>query len=466
MATEAPTAPPAAAPAPTAPVPAAQPTAPDRTAFLTTPTAGSQKPRPANDAMFAKIKAKADAEYQDSSEARLARKNAPSGDKTGDKEPDTKAVEEAKKDDKPPETGKTLETKVDKTGDKPAETEFPDESAAGKMRAGELSRHYKALRKEHGTLKAKLTAIEAERAKGPTDDPERTKLTETLAEREKRVSQLEEIVRFKAYEESGDYKEKYEKPYIDAFGSARNKIASLRVIERKDGDTGEITQPRRQATAEDFDRLFRITDDSDAGELAEQLFGPNASAVLYHREKVLELNEGRLKALETFRKEGGEMEKKRMEQNSATMKQISEQANKSWTKHVNSVLENPKLAPLFKPIEGDDEANKLLETGYQTVREAFKNMNALDTRLTAEQREKVIESHTEVFNKAAAFDRVSYLLGKERKAKAALEQKLKAYEESEPTPGDVERRGAAPTKLNPRDHIYAALEKRAVPVRQ
>ena len=273
-------------------------------------------------------------------------------------------------------------------------------------------------------------------------------------------------MRFKAFEESPEYKDQFEKPYFDAFGTARNKVASLRVMERLDGDTGEVKQPRRQATAEDFDNLFRITDDSDAGEMAEKLFGPNAATVMYHRERVLEANQSRLNALDKFRKEGGEMEKKRGEQWSATQKQINEDAGKSWQKHVNSVLADEKQKPLFTKTDGDEEGNALLDKGYEEVKAAFQNMNAMDPRLTPEQRDKVIAAHAEVFNKAAAFNRVSYLLARAQKELKAKTAALKAIEDSAPTPGNGQQRTNAPIpSSNIRQGIYDRLEKRGVPVR-
>ena len=413
-----------------------------------------------------KVTAVADKEWGESHDGKVAKAAA-----------EAEAAKLATPADKPDDTAPVkkpgeIDTAPDKAPDKapdapPAKTDdFPDEEAAGKMRAGELSRHYKALRKKEAAVRAEFEAFKTKAAAGTQPDPEVAKLKELAAASEKRVTELSEIVRFKAFEESPEYKDQFEKPYFDAFGTARNKVAGLRVIERLDPETGEVRQAKRQATAEDFDNLFRITDDSDAGELAEKLFGVNAALVIAHRERVLEANQSRLNALEKFRKEGGEMEKKRGEQWSAAQKEITEHASKSWNKHVNAVLADEKQKPLFTKTEGDEEGNALLDKGYEEVKAAFQNMNAMDPRLTPEQRDKVIAAHAEVFNKAAAFNRVSYLLAKAQKELKAKTASLKAIEDSAPTPGNGQQRTNAPIpSSNIRQGIYDRLEKRGVPVR-
>lgn len=458
------TAPPPPAPAaPASPAPAAAPAAPAAAPARVGGTAANKNPRPAKDAFLEKFQAAADKEWEGSHDGKLAAKAAAEAKLATPDKPEPG--------EKPSETPAPVGKPSEKTPDKAPEAtpatkdEFPDEESAGKMRAGELSRHYKALRKREAAVRAEFEAFKTKAATAAQPDPEVAKLKETMVEREKRISELSEIVRFKAFEESPEYKDQFEKPYFDAFGHARNKVASLRVMERLDPDTGEVRQAKRPATAEDFDNLFRITDDSDAGELAEKLFGPNAATVMYHRERVLEANQSRLQALEKFRKEGGEMEKKRGEQWQATQKQIGEEAGKAWNKHVNSVLSDEKQKPLFTHAEGDAEGNALLDKGYEEVKAAFQNMNAMDPRLSSEQRDKVIAAHAEVFNKAAAFNRVSYLLAKAQKELKVKTAALKAIEDSAPTPGNGQQRTNARIPTNSRESLYQRIEKRSVPVR-
>ncbi len=463
------TAPPPAAPAaPASPAPAAAPASPAAAPARVGGTAANKNPRPAKDGFLSKLQGVADKEWGESHDGKMAKAAADA--KLVQPQPKPGEEPPAKPDDgKPAPAGdKPPDKAPEKAPDAPpAKTDdFPDEEAAGKMRAGELSRHYKALRKKEAAVRAEFEAFKTKAAAGAQPDPEVAKLKELAAASEKRVSELSEIVRFKAFEESPEYKDQYWKPYADAFQQARSKTAALKVRQRTDPDTGEVIQPGRQGTIEDFDLLFNTRDESEAGEIAEKLFGPNASQVLYHREKVLELNAKQLDAKDKYRKEGGEMEKKRGEQWSATQKQINEDAGKSWQKHVNSVLADEKQKPLFTKTDGDEEGNALLDKGYEEVKAAFQNTNAMDPRLTPEQRDKVIAAHAEVFNKAAAFNRVSYLLARAQKELKAKTAALKAIEDSAPTPGNGQQRTNAPIpSSNIRQGIYDRLEKRGVPVR-
>lgn len=448
-------------PTPVAPAAATAPAAP----VSRVPTLANQPQRPAREGLFKKLDAKAAEEFQESSAGRRAARSAESAAKPAE----AKADEGTPPADKPAEPAAKPAEAAAKPDDAPIDkpAEYPDEEAAGKMRAGELSRHYKAVLKENKALKAQRVTMEADRAKGALADPEKVKLTETLAERDKRLNELSDIIRYKAFEESPDYKNEYEAPYLEAFTEARTKVAGLRVRELVNSETQEVTQAARKGTADDFDRLFSMPDDSDAGDLAEKLFGPNAATVMIHREEVLKMNRKRLNALEKYRKEGSEIEKQRGEKFTQLRQQITKDAGEMWQRHTKAVMEDAKLAPLFRPIEGDQEANDLLDAGFKEVEAAFKVMDPLDPRMSPEQREKIVAAHARVFNKAAIADRLLYLLSKEKKALKTAQDRLKAFEDSAPGAGaGAGQRGArAVPPPNGRDRIYQALEKRAVPIR-
>src|SRR6185369_10467812 len=75
------------------------------------------------------------------------------------------------------------------------------------------------------------------KASQPKEDTERKSLEERLTRLQKERDALYETVKFKAYEESDDYKKNFEKPFVDAFTAAREKVARLKVRE------GRIVQP-------------------------------------------------------------------------------------------------------------------------------------------------------------------------------------------------------------------------------
>lgn len=304
---------------------------------------------------------------------------------------------------------------------KPGEPEKPKQPE----KAATLRAKYDETKTALAAANTKIKELET-KLDTPSVDPELPKVKETLAQREKRLAELEDDLRFTNYERSPEYKDKYEKPFIDAYSAGRNKVASFKLA-NEDGTT-------RQGTPEDFDAFMRITDDNDAAEKAVEMFGNKASMVMYHREQVQTKNSERNAALEDYRKNGAEREKQRGEQHSAASKKLIADASATWLKHQQEpIAKNPHL---FAPIEGDTKGNELLEQGFKESREAFSNLNALDSRLTPEQREAVIEKHAVVFNKAAAFDRTWHQLSTVRKQVKELTKKLEAYEKSEPGNGD------------------------------
>lgn len=309
-----------------------------------------------------------------------------------------------------PSTGKQPEKDSEQdTSASIAETKQPGKKVSP---SAELRTAYEALKLKHKQLEAEHQAL---RNAPPKEDPERKSLEDRLSEREKRLADLENEIRFSAYERSQEYKEKFEQPFVDAYQTGRAKVATLKITDA-DGNY-------RQATPEDFDRIARIMDDDTAAEAAAEMFGNRAPVVLYHRERVQELNASRIKAIEDYKKLGGEREKQWQEQ---TAKQ-REQIGKLWKQANTEAIE--KYPHFFKPIDGDDEGNQLLEQGFQMADAAFSD----NGNMTPEQRVKL---HSAIRNRAAGFSRLAYQ-NKQLTAKIAeLEQKLSEYESSEPGQGE------------------------------
>lgn len=324
-----------------------------------------------------------------------------------------------KPDDKPHD-----KTPQDKAPEKPPQDKTPEKH---KSRIVELSKAYEGLKAKHRQLEQDLLAknaeIEAIKSK-PAEDPEKKSLQERLAEREKRLADMESEMRFRHYEGSQEYKEKYEQPFIDAFQTGRQKTASLKIVEQKNEETGEVLSPSRQATAADFDRIAMIADDDAATELAHQMFGNKAPLILYHRERVQELNNAKFKAVEDYRKQGSEREKQFAEQSKAQREKMVGMFNQI----TNQAIE--KFPELFKPVEGDDKGNELLKKGFDLVDSIFKNENVNQI-----PPDKLVAIHAAVRNRAAGFGRLLHQKrGLEAKV-AELEKELADFRGSEPGAG-------------------------------
>lgn len=292
----------------------------------------------------------------------------------------------------------------------------------------ELRTAYEALKAKTKTLETELAHLRAEKSKPPSEDPEKKTLSERVQQYERRLKELDEELKYAAYERSPEYQERYEKPFIDAYQTGRDKTARLRLT----AEDGTV----RQATVEDFDRIVRIPDDDQAADLAAQLFGTKASMVMYHRERVQELNAARYRATEEFRRTGSERFKKASEEATARqtkMRELWEQENKTAQE---------KYPQWFKPWGDDEEGDKLLAQGYHLADLAFSD------QLAQEPVEKQIAVHTALRNRAAAFGRLAHLNRRLTEKVAHLEEELAQYNNSEPSEGEPETPGRGPAKTD------------------
>lgn len=330
-----------------------------------------------------------------------------------------KTPEPPKAAEKPPEPTKTPEPPKppEKTPEPPKP---PEPSGKAKKPADFLREKLASVEKERNEFRSEIERLKASIAK-PAEDPEKKSLMERLESESKRRSELEQEMKYAAYERSQEFKEKYQQPYVDAFNAAQKKVASFKIVERKN-DVDEVIQAARQATPEDFSRLVLLPD-AEAAEAARQLFGDAAAnLVLWHREKVIDLATTQQNAIEAFRKHGSEREKQFSELQSKQQKELSDTFDR-----LNKAAAD-KYPQWFKPIEGDNEGNELLQKGYDEADMAF-GENKLPPN-------ELVRLHSRIRNKAAAFGRMAYL-NKGLKARIAeLEAELAEYTKSSPTGGE------------------------------
>jgi hypothetical protein len=277
------------------------------------------------------------------------------------------------------------------------------------------------LRTAYDTTKKRVAQLETElqaARNGHGEHPEVAKIKEAHGALEKRYAELADEMRFLSYEKSPEYKDKWEKPLSDAFRSAYQDVSELTML---DEDGAE-----RAATAKDFDTLMRLPL-NQAATKAKEWFGEAGPEVLAHRRRIIDLNRARSEAVEKFRAEGGEREKKFHEEHQARQTRL----NSIWQETNKQAAE--KFPKFFAPDPADPEGNALLEKGYKLADMAFSGNN----QLTPEQ---TVKLHAELRNRAAGFTRMAYRAKKLEARVAELETDLKAYKASEPDGGD----GGAP----------------------
>lgn len=312
--------------------------------------------------------------------------------------------------------------------------------------AAELRKAYENLKSEHARLKEEHTKLKDFK---PPEDTEKKALAERVEAHTKRISELEAELRYSNYERSEEYKTKYHEPFVEAYQAGRAKVASLKVADAE-GET-------RQGTAADFDNIMRIQDDETAAEKATEMFGAKASIVLYHRERVQELNAARAKAVEEYRKSGDERERQRLEQQTLAKTTAEKQAGEiagMFKTFADEAIE--KYPQWFKPEEGDDKGNELLVKGFERADLAFKS-SPFQPNLTPQERDGIIRLHTAIRNKAAGFDRLVYKNTQLSNRVKELETKLAEFENSKPTGGIGKAKSSEASFLQSVDEEIDAL---------
>jgi len=335
----------------------------------------------------------------------------------------------------------------------PAKEEPGKADPAKPKRPSDFMREEIAKQKQRAdALEAKLKALEA-----PKEDPEKVELKTKFESTQKQAQELENKLRQVAYEQSQEYTEKYLKPFQDAVAVGRNKIKALDVVERTqtNQETGEvkITQKGRPATEEDFDAIMLQPDDRVARNMAKQMFGEDYMVAIHHREKVMELNSSRHTALETYKKNGAEIQKQMQEQQATQQKQMQEFQSKLRETHFEDF--KTRYPEVAAAAEGDKDAETILEQDRGATDILFKENNL--------PKEKLVQLHAEMRNRAAHYGHLNHKFKLVQKENSELKEKLKQYEGSEPGPGT----GAAPkTNGAPADSmagVLADLERRGKP---
>ncbi len=392
---------------PAAPAPPARPPAPAKLAAappVPPPTTPSTTVRPVEphktpnkDAMFKRMR-----------------------DKSGIQEPkaeDPPAPTEPKEPTEPAEPTEPTEEPTEPTEPTTAEPGKTDEKGKTRVSPWKLVDEWK-------TKYAEVEKQLLETKKLIPDELGRKTEVERFTAAEKRAQELEQEIRYVNYAKSQEFQEKYQKPYEEAWQRAMVEMQELAV---SDPETGES----RKASAND---LLEVVNAPliKAKQMAQEKFGDFADEVMSHRKEVRRLFEEQSAALKRAREEGGEREKTIQSQQQAMLTELQSHAKSAWEKAQEASLSDPENGAFFKPVEGDDERNNLLQRGYEFV-DTSTQENPLDPRLTPEQRATVVKKHVAVRNRAAAYGVIKHEFKKLQAKYSAIEKKLQQYEASTPT---------------------------------
>lgn len=279
----------------------------------------------------------------------------------------------------------------------------------------------------------------------------KTQLEQRVQQAEKRAADLEREIVFYDYSKSQEFSEKYDVPYQQSWTRAMSDLKELTV---EDGNGGQ-----RPFTANDLLALVNLPI-TKARELAEQNFGSFANDIMQHRKEIRQLLETRNEALDRAKKTGIDELKKRTETQQREKQEVTKFIGETWQTVNKEVLDDAALGSFFKPVEGDDQGNAMLEKGFKLVDEAFA-ANPEDPKLTPDQRKDIIKKHAAIRNRAAAFGRMRHQIKAKDSRIAELEKKLAEYEKSEPTTQGSEEVPNTQATGSAWDSVRADLRKRA-----
>lgn len=292
------------------------------------------------------------------------------------------------------------------------------------------------LADEHKAARAQLEKELVELKKlVPNTEARKAEMAEIEAIK-KRNEELEQHIKYAEFKESKEYKDTYEKPYVDQWKQSMQTLHGLTVMDDEGG----------ARNVEPADILQVVNEPSAilARKKAIEMFGEEyAQDVMTERDKIVTLHNKRVAAEDQARKEGSERFNKLSKAHQEAYEKLNSEVGDTYQRAVLSIKSNPANKEFFDNIEGDEEANVKLAKGYELVDQAFKQ-NPMDPTLTSEQRKSITKLHAAIRHRAAGFGRAKYLLVKERARSAELEKKLAQYENTVPNRGPAPSTSSAP----------------------
>jgi hypothetical protein len=270
----------------------------------------------------------------------------------------------------------------------------------------------------------------------PSAETRKSEVAE-LEKLRKENNELLENIRYKDYEQHPEFKEKYDEPYKEAWKVATRNLRGITKVD----DNGRAAVLSTEDLANDLLELVNLPT-LKAQDVAEELYGDAANVVMIERDKIKTAFDNRMEALNKSRTEGTEKEQARMQEERRRAEALSTELKTTYEKANEYHAKDPRMKEFFQPIEGDEEANTILESGYKMVDEAFAK-SPLDPSLTEKERASLVKKHAAVRHRSAGFGRVKYLLAKERAVTSELRAKLEQYEST--VPGRSNSKPAAPT---------------------
>jgi hypothetical protein len=343
---------------------------------------------------------------------------------------ETFAPPEPKQDAKPPdkeepspESGAAGQESTEPSSITPTPKSIQEEKSAGALR-----RRAEAAEKERDNLRLEI----AKRAIPEDYEPLKEKAAR-VDELQKKYQQVANELKYVKYEKSPEYQEKFNKPLEAAWADAYREMEFLKITD-EDGN-------KRNATKEDFRKLMQEPK-QEAGELADQLFGPHMGReLMHHRRTIEDAHRKAAEAVRDFEAQAGEIESKTLAERTAQKEAIE----KLWASSNDKVvLEFPEM---FQLKEGDEEGNSRLAGGYKFVDDVLRAVGHPSSRT-----EQGIADFALVRHLAASSSRREHQLKAAREENAMLKARVAEFEKTGAGEGAAGGRSAKDNDETPEQH--------------
>lgn len=299
-----------------------------------------------------------------------------------------------------------------------------------KLPPKELRDRVKQLRTESQANAEKVKSLEAKIKEYDAKGIDTTALTSRLTAIEKERDAAQAELRAAKQEASPEFKEKYEKPFNQYAERAKGKVEQLQV-------TDPATQEQRAATWADFAAIYGAKEQT-AIEQANALFGASASYVLSIREKLKDLDDARMTALDEEKKHF----KERSEREVAEQARDRETVGKTWQET------NRRLAETNPDYKDDPEDTEAADARKHAL-------TVFDTEIKAADRadfiQKKIARDAHIRQRVGAFAVQKLKLARLEAKNAALQAQVDELKGS--APGGVRRPGGGAAPAGEEDEV-------------
>lgn len=357
--------------------------------------------------------------------------------------------------DKPKEEAPKAETAEPESGESPAPRADKDKTETANPPEGEPATkggkkngwsYYNQEKEAHKKTQQDM----AELRKLVVNETERKGEIDRLAKAESRAKELEDHLRFIDYQNHPEFHEKHQKPYDDAWNRVMRRLNGVRVP-NPDGSA-------RAVDVKDIMELGSLPADVII-EKAEEKFGKLGPWVAERVEEIKQLGEAKADALSKAKTDGLQKLKDDESRTQKQQKEIKDFANQMWEKAHKELSEHSKYSEYFKPKEGDDEHNEVLEKGAKFVEKAWME-SPLEPGTTNEEREARVKRQAKMQKFVQGFGVQHLTINRQKAEIERLTAELAKFKSSEPkTEGQRPESNGTPAGYDMNSFEQALLQR-------